>query len=757
MPNTIPKTETVEPALDRARLYAIGLAYVQRLAKRIWTDYNVHDPGVTILELLCYALTELSYRASFPIKDLLASEIANANAMKKQFFTAREILPNRSLTLLDYRKLLIDLKGVKNAWLTPATPTYYANLVEGKLLSTHPGTSGIKTVYVAGLYNVTLDYMDDIVKDEDKQKVMRETQRTLQAHRNLCEDFVDFSEIGTTPFLLCGEFELAPEANEDNVHAEILFHVQQYLAPSVGNYTLTEMLEKTHADGTPYTSDEIFNGPLLSCGFIDDEELKAAELRTEIRLSDIISIIMDIDGMQAIRAIVITPKGTPPENKWVVPMASGEKAMLDQTGSRLVFYKRNMPVTSTKTSVTTHLTQLNDEVKAKLETVVAYDLDIPLGVFRQLDRYTSFQNHFPVVYGLSEFGLDSAADEKRKALARQFKGYLLFFDQIMANYFAQLSHLKALFSTNPTIHRTYFYQKVSSFVDHDKIYGTGDPVAVLQGIEEADLARRNRFLDHLIARFAEQFSDLAHISHLVFNTSPEKVAAYKCEFLKVYPIISSERGLAYNYTKDDSLWYAKNNSGEVIDPGLNISGLEKRLSKLLGIHNNARRDLAPQTHSSHDDEGMYLIENILLRPAEGGDPFLPICPDPNCSDCLDVDPYSYRLHIVLPAENGRFSDMAFRRFAEEVIREETPAHILPKICWISKKDMALLEKAYRDWIFLKAGRETTERAEKLTAFIETLFKVKNIYPSQKLYGCDSEETKFILGQTALGTQDPDAV
>jgi hypothetical protein len=117
---TIPKKKSQPVAMDRQRLYAIGLDYVQRLSSQIWSDYNVHDPGITTLELLCYALTELSYRASLPIEDLLVSKSNNAEEMKNQFFTARQILPNRPLTLLDYRKLLIDIEGVKNAWLQPA-------------------------------------------------------------------------------------------------------------------------------------------------------------------------------------------------------------------------------------------------------------------------------------------------------------------------------------------------------------------------------------------------------------------------------------------------------------------------------------------------------------------------------------------------------------------------------------------------------------------------------------------------------------
>ena len=44
---------------------------IQQLAGNIWTDYNEHDPGVTIMEALNYALTELDYKCSFPLEDYL--------------------------------------------------------------------------------------------------------------------------------------------------------------------------------------------------------------------------------------------------------------------------------------------------------------------------------------------------------------------------------------------------------------------------------------------------------------------------------------------------------------------------------------------------------------------------------------------------------------------------------------------------------------------------------------------------------------
>ena len=859
----IPKNRNIELTLDHHQLYAIGLNHAQQLSNRIWTDYNVHDPGITILELLCYAITDLGYRASFPVKDLLADEIDNKSNMAKQFFTARQILPNRPLTLPDYRKILIDLDGIKNSWLTQHQLSYFADTVLGKLLMDNPGLEGIEEIKIGGLYDITIEYIDKITTTAQKNEVKANVFQRLNANRNLCEDFVGYKEVENQFFNLCCDLELEPSADVSAVKAEVFFQVQNYLCPSIHFYSLSQMLERKQKDGTLYTADQIFDGPALDTGFIDDEELANAELRTSIRLSDIISLIMDITGVLAVRDILIFPisdnpdiPSAPLENKWVVDVEPGRKPtlsvdFLEDTNYTLKFYKRNMPVFANVGKVLETLADLNAKATVKPSAGSLNDFEIPIGSYRNPADYYSFQNDFPAVYGLSDAGLDSSATSQRKALSYQLKGYLLFYDQIMADYFAQLSHVKDLFSTDPNVQRTYFYQVVDSFVKSDIIY---EPTSadILTTLEEKTedqsihSSRRNRFLDHLIARFAERFNDFASIIYTELGSTPENIARYKCDFLANYPAISSERSLAYNYSLNNvsDLWNSAN-----------ISGLERRLAKLLGMPNFLRRNLnefnftiyaeidttpgdefrfrvrndhtgkiilSSSTHyltedmartemrkainagklssgyekkkttdnrfyfnvidqsgeviarrieyfdteekmnaaldetinylqENFSDEGMFLIENILIRPEQPDDPFMRICKAEAQTSCSDFDPYSYRLHIILPAENGRFTNMHFRKFVEEVIREETPAHILPKICWIGKDDMAKLENAYYDWIYLKGGKDNTDRQNKLNNFINALFEVKNTYPSQLLRECNTSEDKFILGQTSIGS------
>ena len=115
---TLPKTKQLLPSQDYQFLRGEGLKYIESFAHELWTDYNVHDPGITILETLCYAITELGYRTGFDIKNLLNG--ADGKISNKQtFFTARNILTCNPLTINDYRKLLVDIKGVHNAWLYP--------------------------------------------------------------------------------------------------------------------------------------------------------------------------------------------------------------------------------------------------------------------------------------------------------------------------------------------------------------------------------------------------------------------------------------------------------------------------------------------------------------------------------------------------------------------------------------------------------------------------------------------------------------
>jgi hypothetical protein len=104
-----------------------------------------------------------------------------------------------------------------------------------------------------------------------------------------------------------------------------------------------------------------------------------------------------------------------------------------------------------------------------------------------------------------------------------------------------------------------------------------------------------------------------------------------------------------------------------------------------------------------DEEGLHVVEHILLRPKiQYKDFLLPINLKEGENCPWDADPYSFRISVIIPAWPERFKNTDFRKFIEKKIRMETPAHVFAKICWVSKTQMKSFEWAYNSWLHSNA-------------------------------------------------------
>ena len=117
MVTTPPPTRPGTVARDFYALRRDGIAGIERAGHRQWTDYNSHDPGITILEAFAYAVTDLAYRTDFDVADLLGPQRGPDPYPGQVFFGPRDILTVNPTTAPDLRRLLVDLPGVRNAWL----------------------------------------------------------------------------------------------------------------------------------------------------------------------------------------------------------------------------------------------------------------------------------------------------------------------------------------------------------------------------------------------------------------------------------------------------------------------------------------------------------------------------------------------------------------------------------------------------------------------------------------------------------------
>ncbi len=905
-------------SMDFNYLREEGIRRIQELSGKIWTDYNVHDPGVMMLEVLCYALTDLGYRTSFEMKDLLASNPNDNINDGYQFFTARQILHNNALTILDYRKLIMDVSvladetdemseiiGVKNAWVTVADQSEYDVFVhrENNLLAYVPPKLGDQDpLDMKALYNVVLefsdsqvfgdlnvDYLEDTVQafhpnivaliqgtpvddpmngmqahdkalyqrildmspedfdnmvaqtrellnlsfrvkvqfprwdeadlkwqdiqevkksiqsidltylflpedldithklDEDNNmllasihedfksrpipfiddittrlnyevlgyahsmlttyqtkvfkilEILSKVRSRLHANRNLCEDFLNYKALKIEEVLLCADIELSTSANVEEVQAEIYFLLDKFLSPTVNFYSLEEILtrdseEKKYkvvninrdknvltvaslikqelqagdtislsgfsrevvemtlisAEVNPFKStytdiaveesvlslidsdrgflfigklseekdratEEVFEGPPLENGFIDNEELKIADRKAFIHASDIINLIMDVEGVEAVKKLQIAnfPQDENPDVlarsvRWCLELAINQDYVprLSTSKSKLTFYKNELPFQANSLKVEALFDEKKSQQRPQKTFNPVLDFEVPEGEYRELSEYVSIQDDLPITHGVGPAGvpldnLDEDAAKIRTAHARQLKGFLMIFDQLLANYLSQLDHVKDLFSYNPErklaiadeeiyqnydfqVDKTYYSQSLVDVVDSAlDLYTdfTGfDPsdnetarqlkidafksehLDVLQSLtenEETFSQRRNKFLDHLMGRFAEQFTDYALLAYKLDGPKSDlELIEDKQDFLNIYPDISANRGKAFDYT-NPLLWHLDNSSG-----------LVKRANFIAGIDPAELVDLVfdPEVVKVTGSEGAYGFE-----------------------------------------------------------------------------------------------------------------------------------------------------
>ena len=195
---TMPQKPNIRPFpawLNYDFLRRSGLDHIGQLSGKLWTDHNSHDPGITIMEVLCYALTDLGYRNQFPNEDLFARPLSALSDSDSNFFSPSEILSVNPLTLNDYQKLLLDISGVRNAWLekrvekdgSAEVPIYVKQ--DANTLTFNKTN---KELIVNGLYNVFIDLEENTPQSgslANKQltdgEIWKKVHDVLHRHRNL--------------------------------------------------------------------------------------------------------------------------------------------------------------------------------------------------------------------------------------------------------------------------------------------------------------------------------------------------------------------------------------------------------------------------------------------------------------------------------------------------------------------------------------------------------------------------------------------
>ena len=88
---------TYHTSADYDVLVETALKHVSKLAGDVWTNHNAADPGRTILEVLSFAIADLSYRTSFEVKDIVTGYKGDKTSAI-DLRTADLVLPSHPVT-----------------------------------------------------------------------------------------------------------------------------------------------------------------------------------------------------------------------------------------------------------------------------------------------------------------------------------------------------------------------------------------------------------------------------------------------------------------------------------------------------------------------------------------------------------------------------------------------------------------------------------------------------------------------------------
>lgn len=562
------------------------LELLQKLSGDVWTDYNEHDPGVTLLENISYAITELAYKTKLPVADILqSSKQSTLTSGDNGLFIASEILTTNPVTFKDYRKIWIDqIQNIKNVWIYPVD-NYEKELNNIK---------GLLHVYVEKYQYHTHPELEQKENDEIKTQI----KQIYEQHRNLCEGLYDIEVYKPLALVIELRIVLSDTVDGEEVLANILHQVNDYLAPEVSYYSLSQLQQEE------ISVNDIFNGPYLANGFIREENLK--DPLEIIEISKIIKIISKISGVININNFslsYINPKTQQPHvirDRFRIPKNMTARVLFPTSNEKLVFQNSDVTFYPDLAQTKKQLSFIQALVASKFKAASnsSNTILIPKGVLQDINYYYPIRKQLPEIYGVGDRGISGNATPLRQAQVKQLQAYLLPFDQLIINFLAQLSNIYTLFDIHGNQHATYF---TNSIPDVKELLSLVQPPDTNLSIEETERywemvtndlntffdnnasERLNKVADQLLARYAEAFQTYSLIK--INNTSygnlvPEErfkkhLLASKQQLIRDYGAISYHRSKAADYDN-----FPSENEILLKQP---LTGVFKKIAILTGI------------------------------------------------------------------------------------------------------------------------------------------------------------------------------
>jgi hypothetical protein len=503
-----------EPAQDPRWLKDQGILALQARVGEVWTHYNDVDPGVTLLEHLCWGLSEVGYCADFPIEDLLAGP-GDRIAVPDQFPAQAAMLSHQPLTDEDLGK-----------WLFDRLPDLRA------LQLVHERDAGGLPTGRIGCHLAARPGLDA----DAREALRRQVRHHLRQWRLPGQDVLPPAWMSMRTLGLAARIQVVDAHQAASIATVCRQRLDHYIAPRPRQDGYRHWRDQGH-DGA-----RIIEGPNLSQGWMVEGLPWPPQ---SVRLGELAALLADIEGVELLQRLCLT------DGAHALPQVMLARGELVEWALDLEFWHREqcclrLQGTSTDAGV---VAMQAKHARMGIEAGIDLQAPMPQGRDRRLADYIPVQSTLPPNWGLG--GDNVHQSPQQIALKRQLRGYLLPFEQLLANQFAQLSQLGRLFSPSNQVPieqgerpedlpwrplaRTSFSQPLDRVDDIEALLGGHNPFDVWLGkpnprqaarmarrfshgvyrqalsllceSEHDALQRRLAMLRHLLARHGEDASD----------------------------------------------------------------------------------------------------------------------------------------------------------------------------------------------------------------------------------------------------------
>lgn len=260
---TISRKKT-DAEFDFDALRAEAIDDLQKQCGRNWTNFNTHDPGVTILEQIVFALSEMGYKTSFEIEDYLVNDKETIDYESQGMIIPQNILPSAPVTENDFAKAL------------------YLKI---------PEISNIKIEADGFKYKITI-----VPTGPEDPKLAASIKKRIddfwEDNHNLCEIIEGINFNWKKRCYLDGCIVISTTVPVEDTLTKIYEVAASFLNTKIQFQSYTEALKK-------HTLDEVFDGPLSCDGLLDTKKFDSKS--SKISYTELTDKILEIPGVLKVK------------------------------------------------------------------------------------------------------------------------------------------------------------------------------------------------------------------------------------------------------------------------------------------------------------------------------------------------------------------------------------------------------------------------------------------------------------------------